>query len=93
MAQSDQFKSGQIAMTGAALQLTAIPKSVVSVVLKNNKANTGAVYLGDSGTVSATTGYELSPGESVGMDLLNPGRIWALGTNLERLSWATIKAG
>lgn len=93
MATSDQFKANQIAMTGSAVALTAIPKSVVSVVIKNRKANTGNIYLGEDATVSATTGYELAPGESIGMDLLNPGRMFAIGTNLERLCWATVKAG
>jgi hypothetical protein len=93
MATSDQFKSGQIAMTGAAVALTAIPKSVVSVVLKNLKANTGIIYIKEDNTVSTSNAYPLDPGESIAIDLLNPGRCYALGTNVERLAWATIKAG
>jgi hypothetical protein len=84
MATSDQFRADQIAMTGAAVALTAIPKSVVSVVLKNRK---------EDNTVSSSNGYELAPGESISIDILNPGRMWAIGTNLERLCWATVKAG
>jgi hypothetical protein len=93
MATSDQFRADQIAMTGAAVALTAIPKSVVSVVLKNRKANTGNIYLKEDNTVSSSNGYELAPGESISIDILNPGRMWAIGTNLERLCWATVKAG
>lgn len=91
MATSGSFLSGQIAMTGAAVALTALPKNVASVVLKNNAGNTGKMYIGGA-TVSATTGFELAAGESIALDIINPGKMFAIGTNLERLSWATVGA-
>jgi hypothetical protein len=90
---SDQIRCGQIAMTGAAVQLAAIPKSVQTVMLKNHKANVGTMWVGSDNTVSNTTGFEFSPGDTLSLDLLNPGRIWVIGTAAEKLSWMTVKAG
>lgn len=90
MASSDQFRSGQIAITGAAQQLTALPKNVAGVVLKNKGG--AAIYLGSANTVSTTTGFALDVDETISLDIINPGRLWVIGTAADRLHWAIIGA-
>lgn len=88
---SGTFTSGQVAMTGAAVQLSSLPKNVAAVVLKNAKTSVNSMWIGSS-TVSNTTGYELAPGESLQIAIINPGRVYAIGTAAERLCWATAGA-
>lgn len=67
--------------------------STGGVIIKAHNANVGPVYLGHDNTVSATTGYELSPGQSITLELLNIGRLWIFGgTAADRISWATVNA-
>lgn len=86
---ADTFRSGQVAMTGSAVQLVGLPKNVARIKFQPLVANTAPIYAGSDATVSATTGFQMKPGEPYTFDIQNPGRMWVIGTNLERLSWAT----
>jgi hypothetical protein len=81
---------GQLALTGVAQQLSAMGGSKSGVVIKALAANAGKVYIGHDNTVSATTGYELSAGQDVPLEALNPNRMWVIGTAADRICWATI---
>jgi hypothetical protein len=55
--------------SGTPIQLPAAPSHCLGVLLQAPAGNTGKVYVGDS-SVSKTTprGYELSPGQSFGVE-------------------------
>lgn len=95
MGTSDNVKAGQVAIAvgGTAQQIPKTAGSTGGVRLKANSANAGKIYLGSDNTVSATTGYELSAGESINLEVLNLGRLWIVGgTTGDRLSWISVNA-
>jgi hypothetical protein len=67
-------------------------KSVQGCVIKAHKANTGIVWVGKDANVAANAGYPLDPGESLPMDILNPGNLWILqSVGADRFSIASIR--
>jgi len=86
----DTARFGQIALTGSAQQLTGLGVGATGGIdIKAHSGNSGPVYLGSDNTVSSTTGRELSPGESITLDVLNPRKLWIIGTAADRISWAS----
>jgi hypothetical protein len=85
---------GQVVMDGTAKQIggatpSPLPRNVTAVNIRCHKANTGPIYLGLSNAVTVANGYEIPPGESQRFAIINPGKLWVIGTNLEKYSWAT----
>lgn len=85
---------GQVVMTAAAQQIggatpSPLPRNVTAVQIACHKANTGSIYIGTSSGVLATTGFEIPPGECRRFAIINPGKLFVIGTNLEKYSWAT----
>lgn len=93
---ADTLGAGQLALTGSVQALStgspAPDKNVNGVIIKAHAANAGKMYVGGVSTVSSTTGYELSPGETLAIEVINPGRIYVIGTNTDRVCYATVKA-
>lgn len=87
----DTFRAGQIAVTGSAQQLSGIPSSAGRVRLKNMSSSSASIFIGSDNTVSATTGYELAKGESIELLILNPSKLWMIGTAADRLGWAVLQ--
>jgi hypothetical protein len=88
MAQGDSFRAGQITLTGAAQKLTGL-SSGSSAALKNPGA-TNTIYLGSDNTVSASTGWPISPGETYSLDVLNSSKMWVIGTAADKLAWSVL---
>ncbi len=79
--------TGQQTMTTTAVALpaNALQNGLVVTALP---ANTGTIYLGAAG-VSATTGYPLSPGQSMSFAVANASGISIIGTNAtDRVAYA-----
>lgn len=63
--------NGKKTVTTAGTRVTlAASQAVKSVVIKALAANTGLIFVGN-GSVASTTGFELSAGDSVGLDVAN----------------------
>jgi hypothetical protein len=63
-----------VATAGTAVQLSS-SMAIKSVTLRALSTNTGKVYVGSS-TVSASNGFQLSPQETVSLDLDNLSKVW-----------------
>lgn len=86
--------TGQITVTttGTAVQG---PNVLIngSVYLKGLAGNTGLVYYGnnDNGDVDTSTGFELSPGEKIVVDVGNLNELWFdAATSGDKLCWSKI---
>jgi hypothetical protein len=93
MAVGDTFRAGQATLSGSAEQLKTIAPELMggaTGAIKSMSTNAAAIYIGEDNTVSATTGWELVPGESYGIDILNLGKIWIIGTAGEKICWSTL---
>ena len=67
---------------------TTLPVS--SIVVRALPTNTGLVYLGKS-NVTTSTGYELSAGDALGMDVVDPAGVYFdVDTTSEGVSWLAI---
>lgn len=88
MAQGDRFRSGQIALSGVAQQLTGM-SSGSSARVKNPGA-TNTMWLGFDGTVSSTTGWPLGPGQELEVDVVNLKSLWIIGTAADRVAWMVV---
>jgi hypothetical protein len=85
---SSLFVDAKTITTGGTSQVLLAPSvaesGVGSVVIKARKGNTVALYLGNATTgggtngsgLTATTGFELQPGDSVSIDILGLGRAY-----------------
>lgn len=81
--------SGQITVTTAGTAVQGTDQDGQIFEVRALAGNTGATYVGeDSGDVSSTTGYELSPGESVEIHLRNlSGVYFDAATSLNKVCW------
>lgn len=62
-----------------AVQLAATPLALrKSIAVKALAANSGQVYVGAANTVTTATGYELSAGDAVTIDLDAVATVWAI---------------
>lgn len=84
---------GQVVMDGTAKVLggaaNTVPKNVTAVNIRCHKANTTPIYIGLSSGVTTANGFEIPPGEAQRFAIINPGKLFVIGTNLEKYSWAT----
>lgn len=86
--------SGQTTVTtaGTEVQLNA-NQACRSVVIKALTANTGIMYIGNNGdnTVASTTGYPLSGGDYVVLEVLNLNNIYVdASVNGEKVAWIVL---
>lgn len=73
--------------------LTGATSGSGGVILKAKQGNATPIYLGHDATLTATTGYPLSAGESVTLEVLNLGQIWIYGaTAADSICWAVTNA-
>lgn len=88
------MRSGQITVTtaGTAVQGTSVAGEIFSIAPA--PANTGIIYVGADSTnveVASTSGYPLSPGESVIVKAYNLSELWFDSTvNGEKVCWLRI---
>lgn len=85
--------SGQKTVTtaGTEVRLPDIPGN--QFLIKALAANTGIVYIGNNGdeTVSSSTGFELSAGDQVPVEVKNLSCLWLdSAVNGEGVSWIAI---
>jgi hypothetical protein len=80
------FNAGSVQVSNT--EIIRLPEmSIRKVTLKSRSTNTGAMYIGGNG-VSNVSGYELSPGESVVVEIDNLEKIYVIGMeNLGRLDY------
>ena len=89
---NDKFQFGQTAMSSSAptalVDITTPCKN--GLLVKNPASNTEDIYIGDA-NVSSSTGYPLSPGESLIVPVDHPNFIYGLAVvNDEPLAWVII---
>ena len=72
----------------SAVQMTSVSKKILNgVVVKASTSNSGIVYVGNSSGVTAdvadaTSGFELTPGESVRVEVSNINKIYLIASAL-----------
>jgi hypothetical protein len=79
--------TGQVIMTGSAVQLPANNASMVT--LSGLKGNAHPIYVGPVG-VTAATGLEVEPGVPVELDVANTNMLYAIGTGGDVLSFCAL---
>ena len=85
-----QLNTGQVAMTGSAVQLTASADDIGGIVVKAHDANPGKVYVGGGSGVLTTTGFELGAGQAVSLALNTQSIVYAIGASGNSVSWAAV---
>jgi len=81
---------GKVAIGLAAVQLTA-QAATRGVIVKSLAGNTGKIYLGNAAGVLTTTGFELSPGDSISLPLTNANLVYAISdTAAQTVCWIGI---
>jgi hypothetical protein len=61
-------------------------QSAVGFTIKATSTNAGTVFIGDERTRNET-GFELNPGDSISLDVLNGSQVWISGNREDRVSW------
>ena len=84
------FQHGWIAVGTSPVQLTDESVSTKQIVVKSSIDNTAPIYVGDSPAVTAdknedTGGFELSPGESLEMELDNTQRVYGVSMQADQM--------
>ena len=94
--------SGQITVTTAGTEVQGPNVSISSaaessrgggVMVRALAGNTGKVYVGNDGSnaISSTTGYELSPGDQVFLDVANLNELWFdAATSGDKFCWLVV---
>lgn len=78
---------GQVTIGSAATPFTAANIAVKNgLIIKSLSSNANLCYIGDA-TVSASTGFPLSPGESTSIAIDNVSRMYVFGTNTEKIAY------
>jgi hypothetical protein len=78
------FQTHQYTVGLTAVQLTTTPltnRSGVSIKFKGSNSN-AILYIGNSNSVTSTTGYPLFDKESINMDLTSASTIWVIGSSI-----------
>jgi len=84
------FSHGQVTVGITAVQLPSA-SAVKGVLVKAHKDNTGKVYVGNSSTVTTSTGFELAAGEAVVIEVDNANRIWVIADAADqKISWIAV---
>jgi hypothetical protein len=81
----------QVVTPGTAVALTSSQKGGNGILIKALTSNTGIMYVGSS-TVSSTTGYPLSAGQEVYLEVLNLESIFVdASVGNEKVAWILVK--
>lgn len=93
MSVGDNFKSGQIEIDtdDTAQIIVGIPGNAASLAFKNT-STTNFIYVGHDNTVDDQTGWPLSPGEAISLNILTGNKLWIFGKAADRLAWARVAA-
>jgi hypothetical protein len=86
-------QSGQITVTTAGTEVRGTSEYGSFFAVKALPANVGIMYIGNNGddTVSSTTGYPLSAGDEVILELDNLNQMWVdASINGEKVAWIKI---
>lgn len=76
---SNDFQTSQYSVGLVVVQLAPIPLAGrTSLSIRVGQDNTGAVYIGNSNTVTTLTGYPLHAGDTLGMDLSDTKSVYAI---------------
>jgi hypothetical protein len=77
----------QVTFSGGADQIVtqAVADQVLAVAVKAHAANAAVCHIGPAG-VTAGTGYELSAGDSLTLELANAHELYVIGTATQKLS-------
>ena len=80
-----------VTTSGTEVQLTATSTTCSSLLVKALAGNTGKIYVGGNSSVTTSNGFELSKGDSVGLDVDNVQDVYIdAQTNGEGVSWISI---
>ncbi len=82
--------SGQITVTTAGTEVRGPNQPGTEFLLTALPANTGVMYVGENGdgTVSATTGFPLKPGDQVRIRVRDLNMLWFdASVNGEKVAW------
>ena len=76
----------------AAEQLTTVSiPCKIGIVIKADDDNTGDIYVGNSdvtaGTVAATDGFRLGPGDGLFLEVANANQIYVIGSAVNQKAW------
>ena len=86
------FESGQTTLGTTAVQLTST--SILTkkgVLIKADDDNTGSVYIGKDDTVSTTTGFRLSAGQGIAIEVDDASKIWLIAdADNQKVHWIAI---
>lgn len=75
----NSFQTSQYAVGASVVQIAPTPlTNRSSITLRVDKNNVGAIYIGPDNTVTASTGYPLFAGDTLGMDLTSDGNVFAI---------------
>lgn len=83
---SDTFLAGRLTLTGSAQQLSMIPSSSAVTIKALGAAG---CYIGGS-DVTTSNGFPLEQGKSITVTVVNPRKIYVLGTNTQEIAWASV---
>ena len=86
--------SGQITVTTAGTEVRATAQPGTAFLIKALPANTGVMYVGNDGAeaVSSTTGYPLSAGEYVLLEMNNLNQMFVdASVSGEKVAWIQIR--
>ena len=76
------FQTSQYTVGTSAVQVTVTPlTNRSSVSLKTTTTSNSIVYVGNSSSVTTTTGYALFNGDSLQLDLTPTSQVWVISNN------------
>lgn len=87
--------SGQITVTTAGTEVQGGNIACDGIFVKAMSTNTGKVYIGNdgAGAVASTTGYELSAGEQVYLNIKNLNLLWVdASADAQKVCWLKAEA-
>lgn len=76
---ADQTTFSQVAVSGTEARVLAATVEGNAVTIKALAGNAAKVYVGATG-VTSSTGWELSPGDQISIDTLNPNQLYVIGS-------------
>jgi hypothetical protein len=83
----DTVVTGQFTLVGGSAENPPLTGNG-SVLVKALSTNGADVQIGN-GSFADGTGYRLSPGEFISLDVINPGKIRIRGTAGDKITWIT----
>lgn len=82
------IKTGQQATTVGGVALPSVAFASGLVTLKAPKGNAAAIDIGGSAGVTLGTGFQLDPGDSVTVNVLNLSVLFIVGANTsDKITW------